>query len=174
MLKIITTITAIAGALLLNGCGAKPEALIKNHDANSLRAYVNISNGAGVPSWAANESKAFRNALEVAAATTLEKKFKYFAFIEPKEISNFDGSLLNSAEEILKKCSSSSLLALSVPDTGGLHKCGTYNTRASLSIVMFNEEQKDFTVFNAQEVLDYMKEKDLYGALEVNVKQLAS
>ena len=172
MLKTITTITAITGALLLSGCGAKPEALIKNHDTNSLRAYINIKNGAGVPSWSANESKAFRNALEVAAATTLEKKYKYFAFIEPKEISNFDGSLLNTAEEILKKCSPSSLLALSIPGTAGLHKCGTYNTNASLSIVMFNEEQKDFTVFNAQEVLDYMKEKDLYDGLAVDVKQL--
>lgn len=170
MLKIITIVTVVAGALLLSGCGAKPQAVIKNHDANSLRAYINISNGAGVPSWAANESKAFRNALEVAAATTLEKKYKYFAFIEPKEISNFDGSLLNTPKEILEKCSPNSLLALSVPGTAGLHKCGTYNTKASLSIVMFNEEQKDFTVFNAQEVLAYMKEKDLYEGLEIEAK----
>lgn len=172
MLKTTMTVTAIAGALLLSGCGAKPQALIKNHDANSLRVQVSINNGAGTPSWAANESKAFRNALEVAASTTLVKNYKYFAFIEPKEISNFDGSLLNTAEEILNKCLPNSLLALSIPGTGGLHKCGAYNTNARLSVVMFNEEQKDFTVFNAQEVLDYMKEKDLYEGLEVDVKQL--
>lgn len=35
---------------------------------------------------------------------------------------------------------------------------------------MFNEEQKDFTVFNAQEVLAYMKEKDLYEGLEIEAK----
>lgn len=172
MLKKITVIVFISAVLLFNGCGAKPKALLKNHNENSLRAYISISNGIGVPSWAANESDAFKSALEVAAVITLQQNYKYFAFFSPKEISNLDGSLSNTPEEILKKCLPSALLALHVPSTGGLHKCGTYNTKAKIGIEMFNEEQLDFTVFNAQEVIEYMKEKGLYEGLEVDVEVL--
>lgn len=172
MLKKITVIASIAGILLFSGCGAKPKALLKNHNDNSLRANIFISNGIGVPSWAANETDAFKSALEVAAVTTLQQNYKYFAFFSPKEISNLDGSLSNTPEEILEKCSPSALLALHVPGTGGLHKCGTYNTKAKLGIQMFNEEQLNFTVFNAQEVIDYMKERGLYEGLEVDVEVL--
>lgn len=171
MLKSIVITSSVLVALLLSGCGSKPKVAMQNYGSDSLRADISISNGAGVPSWSANESEAFENALETAAATTLQKGYRYFAIIEPKEISNFNGSLLNTPEEILTKCSSSSFLAISIPGTGGLHKCGTYNTNAKMSIVMFKEEQKDFTVFNAQDVIDFMKKENLFENLEPVVSE---
>jgi len=169
MLKFTTIIGTLAALLLFSGCGAKPKAYLKHYPNGTIRADVFVHNGAGVPSWSANESEAFENVLETAATVTLDKGYKYFAIITPKEISNIDGSLLNTTEEIFSKCVPNSLLFISIPGTGGLHKCGTQNTNANIDIIMYHEEQTDFTVFNASNVLAYMKEHGSYEAIEVDV-----
>ena len=169
MLKNISIIGAVSAALLLSGCASKPTAFVfKKGDIPE--ATIRVHNGAGSPSWSYNESKAFRNALEAAAESTLQKGFKYFAITSPKEIANTKGSLKNTAQELLEACSPSSLLALSIPGAGGLHKCGTHNTRAQFLIAMYNEEQTNFTVINAQKVIDYLKENDLYDNVGVEVQ----
>ena len=119
-----------------------------------------------------NETKAFRNVLEAAATTTIEKGYKYFAIVKPKEISNVSGSLRNTAKELIEVCSPNSALFLKIPGASGLHKCGTRNTTAMMEIAMYNEEQNNFTVINAQEVISYLKANDLYDANGVEIEEV--
>ena len=169
MLKKIS-ILSVASIILLSGCASKPTAMIPNSPSKLPQAVIRIANGAGAPSWSHNESKAFRNVLEAAATTTLQRGYKYFAIMKPDEISNTKGSLKNTAEELIAKCDPSSALFISVPGAGGLHNCGTYNTNATMSIAMYNEEQVNFTVIDAQAVIDYLKKNDLYDDNGVDIE----
>ena len=171
MLKQISILGVASAILLLSGCSSKPSALMVNKQGETPQAVIKISNGSGAPSWSYNESKAFRNALEAAATTTLEKDFKYFAIVEPTEISNISGSLRNTAKELIEVCDPSSVMVLNILGNSSLHKCGVYNTNASMKISMYNEEQNSFTVINAQEVIDYLKANDLYDDNGVEMKK---
>ena len=163
MKKRLLSTLSIVTIFFLSGCASKPKVTEDTYNGFTIPALViNVHNGAGAPSWAYNESKAFRNALEAAAEGTLHKGYKYFAIIEPREIANVKGSLRNTAKEIIEYCDPSSAMVLDFAGGNGLHKCGVSNTRAHMKIALFNEEQTNFTVFNAQEVLDYLKANDLY------------
>jgi len=170
MLKKISILSVASAILLLSGCASKPSALMINEQSKTPQAIIKIANGAGTPSWSHNESKAFRNVLEAAAITTLQKGYKYFAIIKPDEISNTKGSLRNTAKELIAKCDPNSALFLSIPGAEGLHKCGTYGTHAYMKIAMYNKEQVNFTVINAQDVIDYLKKEDLYDDNGVDIK----
>lgn len=171
MLKKLSLLSVVSAVLLLSGCASKPSALLVDGGrTGTQQASIKVSNGSGAPSWSYNESKAFRNVLEAAATSTLEKGYKYFAIYTPNEISNTKGSLANTAEELIAKCDPSSALFISVPGAGGLHKCGTYNTTAKMQIVMFNEEQEKHTVIDAQKVIDYLKANELYDDNGVEIK----
>ena len=169
MLKRIS-ILSVTSIILLSGCASKPEAIVTNSSSKHPQATIKIANGAGAPSWSHNESKAFHNVLEAAAAVTLQRGYKYFAILKPDEISNIKGSLKNTAKELIAQCDPSSTLFISIPGAGGLHKCGTYNTNATMKIAMYNEEQVNFTVIDAQAVLDYLKKHDLYDDNGVDIK----
>jgi len=156
--------------LLLSGCASKPKVTEDTYNGFAIPALViEVRNGAGAPSWAYNESKAFRNALEAAAEGTLQEGYKYFAIVEPREIANVKGSLRNTAKEIIEYCDPNSAMVLNFAGGNGLHKCGVRNTQAHMRIALFNEEQTDFTVFNAKEVLDYLKSNDLYDGNEIEM-----
>lgn len=170
MLKQISILCVASAMLLLTGCSSKPSALMVNKQGEAPQALIKISNGSGAPSWAYNESKAFRNALETAATVTLKRDFKYFAIVKPAEISNINGSLKNTAKELIEVCNPSSAMVLNIPGNTNLHKCGVYNTQAQMQIAMYNEEQNNFTVINAQEVIDYLKTNDLYANDGVEIK----
>lgn len=169
MLKQILIIAIASAMLLLSGCGAKPKATMLKINTENPSAEIKIDNGTGVPSWAANESKAFKNVLEASAKFTLQKGYKYFAIISPNEIANTNGSLRNTAKELLEHCTPNSSLVMNIPGVKGLHKCGTYNTKAILRISMFNKEQEEFTVINAQKVLDFYKENDLLSDEDIEI-----
>lgn len=162
--KSILASVVMALAVLFTGCASKPK--VTYSEDKELRAQIKIRNGAGYPSWAANESKAFRNALQAAANATLNKEYKYFAIIAPQSISNVDGSIKNTAKEVIEFCSPGAMMALSFGGAG-LHKCGTYNTNAIIAIALFNEEQTDFVVYNAQEVLDYYHAEEIYDDADI-------
>lgn len=171
MLKKITTTLAVTTAIIIiTGCASKPKALTIGKLQNAPEILVKVSNGAGAPSWSYNESKAFRNVLESAATITLQKGYKYFAIVKPAEISNIKGSLINSAKELLEKCDPASAAFINIAGAG-LHKCGTHNTNAALIIALYNQEQNDFTVFDAKKVIDYLKSKDLYEGKGVEAIQ---
>jgi hypothetical protein len=167
--KLLITVFTVA-VLLLSGCASKPKVTEDTYNGFTTPALViEVSNGAGAPSWAYNESKAFRNALEAAAEVTLQEGYKYFAIVEPREIANVKGSLRNTAKEIIDYCDPNGAMVLNFAGGNGLHKCGVYNTRARIRVALYNEEQTDFTVFNAQEVLDYLKTNDLYDGNGINM-----
>lgn len=148
----------ISSIVLLAGCASKPKVYFDPRTGDNT-ALISIMNGAGTPSWGSNESKAFRNALEVAARLTLKKGYKYFAIVKPDDISNLKGSLRNTAKELIEYCSPS---AANIFDFGQkLHRCGTYGTNAKLLIEMYNTKRTDYTVIDAKKVLEYLKKHEL-------------
>jgi hypothetical protein len=148
----------ISSIVLLAGCASKPRVYFDPRTGDNT-ALIRISNGMGAPSWGYNESKAFRNALEVAARLTLKKGYKYFAIVKPDDISNIKGSLKNTAKEVIEYCSPS---VINIAYFGQkLHRCGTYNTQAQLLIEMYNVKRTDYTVFDAKKVLEYLKKHKL-------------
>ena len=170
MKKIVIGILAVSAMFLLSGCGAKPSVTSKGRvlgDAPIL--HVIVSNGAGAPSYGYNESKAFRNVLEASAEGTLSKGYKYFAIMSPKAIANTKGSLKNTVPELIEKCSASSAMALSLT-RGNMRECGVRNTSAGMQIALYNEEQLDFTVIDAQAAIDYMKANGLYDGNGIEEK----
>lgn len=163
--KSILMSVVMALVVLFTGCASKPKVTYSND--KELHAQIQIRNGTGYPSWASNESEAFRNALQAAARATLNKEYKYFAIIAPQSISNVDGSIKNTAKEVIEFCTPGSMMALNFAGGTGLHKCGTYNTNAKIAIALFNEEQNDFVVYNAQEVVDYYHAEDIYDDTDI-------
>lgn len=165
----------IAGVvlLLLSGCGVKSKVFVSKSPMDQTgEAIIAIHNGAGkvISGWASRETRAFTNAIEVAATTTLENGYRYFAIVKPDEISNLKGSLINTAKEVIEKCSPSKLLQINIYNTGlGLHKCGTYNTRAKLVIAMYKTQPEDFTVFDAKEVIKYLEDNELFENRKIDV-----
>lgn len=153
-----------------SGCASKPMAISSGKYKTAPQLLIKVNNGAGVPSWGHNEKIAFANALESAATATLKRGYRYFAIVKPDVISNINGSILNTAQEILDKCLPSSANVLNIGNAG-LHKCGTYNTKASLLIALYNSNQTDFTVFDAKKVLDYLKQNDLYEGIEPQMSE---
>lgn len=151
--------------VVFTGCASKPK--VSYIEDKEVLATIKISNGSGYPSWAANESEAFRDALETAARATLNKEYKYFAIVAPQDISNLNGSIKNTAREVIEFCEPGSMMALNFAGGAGLHKCGTYNTNAKMVVALFNEEQIDFVVYNAQEVIDYYHAEDIYDDTDI-------
>ncbi len=168
MLKKISLVSVATAMLLFSGCGKKPQVKMLSHTSSESQAIVKIDNGAGTPSWAANENKAFRNSLEASAKLTLKKGYKYFAINAPKEISTTKGSLRNTAKELLDYCSANSLV-ISNFGGSGLHKCGVYNTRMNIMITMYKEEQDGFLVVDAAKLLTYFKANDLLSDDELEI-----
>ncbi|SFP29761.1 hypothetical protein [Hydrogenimonas thermophila] len=161
MLKKIIITMAISTTVIMTGCASKPKAITIGKLNDAPQILIKVRNGAGAPSWSYNESKAFRNVLESAATVTLQKGYKYFAIVKPNEISNIQGAMINSAEELLKRCDPADAAFINIAGAG-LHKCGVYNTKATLVIALYNKKPVDFTVYDAQQVIDYLKSKGLY------------
>ncbi len=160
MKKIIYLAYLSLAVFLFTGCAVKPKAtLAKNFNVYNPEYIVEIHNGTGSPSWAASEKEAFLNVLQASAITATRKGFDYFAIIKPDSISNKKGVLINTADELSKKCIPS---AFKVLDFGGLHKCGTYATNAVWKIQLFHKRPKDFLVYSAKDVINYLKAKDFY------------
>jgi len=169
--KIAITLTIVTAAIIMTGCAAKPKAIISKTPNNQApQAFIKIFNGNGntFSGWASRETRAFTNAIETAATLTLKKEYKYFAIVKPDEISNLNGSLINTAEEVIEKCSPSKILQFNFHGLG-LHKCGTRNTSARLVIAMYKEQPNDFPTYNAKKVIEYLKSKDLYEGQGVEI-----
>ena len=160
MKKIVYVMGFGLAVFLFTGCAVKPKAvLVSNFNVQNPEYIVEIHNGTGSPSWASSEKEAFLNVLQASAITATRKGFDYFAIIKPDSISNKNGILINTADELAKKCIPS---ALKVFDFGGLHKCGTYATNAIWKIQLFHKRPKDILVYSAKDVIKYLKEKDYY------------
>lgn len=98
--------------------------------------------------------------LQVAAETTLAKKHNFFAIVYPPKLSTFDGSLVSTPEEFLKKCD----VGLKNIYTFSLDPCSIHYHPRGVNLIIATFEQKPLKalVFDAKEVLKYLKDNDRY------------
>lgn len=110
--------------------------------------------------------------LQAAAESTIIKGNKYFTIISPEEISNKNGSLMNTADEFMEKCDTT------IADifTFKWGKCGLHKKNrfvGNMAIHMFKKAPSNVLVYNAQEIVDYLKTKEKYdheGTVKTIVK----
>lgn len=103
-----------------------------------------------------NKSTRSIHVLQNMADATLNEGYGYFAIARPHDISNFDNmSMMNTAEEFIAKCSSSSASILVL---GNNAKCGfvSNNVVATAAIFAFREQPKTMMVYDAQGVREYL------------------
>lgn len=169
MNRVVKFGAVLALGLVFVGCSSKPLVI---QDKNSGLTAIKINNGAGSPSWGANEKASTIDALQVAADATLSQNKSYFYIVKPDDISNEKGSMMNTAKEYIEKCTPSSGLMLNVGGAG-LHKCGVaYNTKAMLVIKIVDSQTNEIITYNAKDVVDYLKANGIYddGKKSVDLK----
>jgi len=160
MKKSIYLVGISLAAVLFSGCASAPVAVPTKHYTAQIPDYlIEIDNGMGSPSWAASEKEAFLSVLQASAETTIDQGFDYFAIAGPASISNRNGVMINTADELAKKCIPQAYKAL---DFGGLHKCGVYATKAVWRIQLFHKRPNDFFTYKASDVIKYLKRKGFY------------
>jgi len=101
-------------------------------------------------------------ALQAAAEATLKQNKNYFAIIEPSTISNLNGVLSNTAKEYIEKCETTlKKVLIHDLDPCGLHP---HNNRrwGIMTITTYKEQPADIMTYNANDVLAYLKSKELY------------
>ncbi len=111
--------------------------------------------------------------LQQASNFAISKNKKYFTIIAPKTVSSLDGSLINTAKGFIEKCSANTGDVF----VGGLDKCGIHGKSAGhegiIQIKLFDEEQDKVLVYNAKNVIEYLKDNDMYDDKPLEVRHLA-
>jgi beta-xylosidase len=109
--------------------------------------------------------------IQQAAAVTLKDNKKFFAFVHPRLVSNYHGSLMNTAEEFLDLC----YINVAEFFVKGGNPChfNIKPNKSMVQIVALNEQPNDFVVYNAQAVIDYLKANNIY-ADEIKTHEIAS
>lgn len=103
-----------------------------------------------------NFNNANRGALQAAAVSTRYRKGKYFAFVEPAPISNFNGALENTPEEFFKKCDVDMASFFAEPSPCKLHVTRTGH-QTIFTIAIFKEVPENILVYNADDVVKYLR-----------------
>ena len=98
--------------------------------------------------------------IQAAAETTLIKGKKYFAILSPSQMSNSNGVLINTPQEYFKKCEVSLTDILTFQSKG----CNLIPRRNNgiMTIKIFDEKPNDILVYDAKEVVKYLKDNDKY------------
>ena len=176
---VLKTVISLSATIAFVGCGSTKSCRVsKNYISNGNDAPIIFVSGKEKwrsPSAGYNIGTRNTHVLQNAAWMTLnyEKGYKYFAFHRPYAISNTKGSLINTAKEFMEKCVPSSANPFEV----GQGRCG-WSGRGAVEgamIVVFKEKPHDILVYDAKEVLDYLKANDIYrndGIEEQMVNQL--
>ena len=111
--------------------------------------------------------------LQNAADLTLSEGYRFFSFERPIELSNFDGSMINTAKEFIDKCTPSEGQIFDV----GNARCGLNGTtvKAGVLFVAFKEAPKTILSYDANEVKAYLQENKLYrdDSYEINEAAVA-
>ncbi len=170
--KILTVISALFLVLVISGCsynGAKiaPKE-ITNFNNESILLVQSAAPGAPSISRARDGEVAAWYAMQRASEITLDRKDSYFAIALPKLISNVDGSTMNTPEEFAKKCTNSSGASLaSAFDAFGFNSYGcNIHSRKTLksgflAIITYKKKPKKYLVYNANDVLNYLKKNEM-------------
>ncbi len=128
----------------------------KNDSSNSLSRASDIE-----------ESAYFT--LQHVAETAIARENKYFAVYKPKALSNFDGSTITSMKEFVAKCGTSAGGGFgSAFDAFGLNSyyCNIGGVpvvhTGFMEVAFYKEKPTNVLVWNAQNVIDYLKKEKLY------------
>jgi hypothetical protein len=172
MKKIATKMALLLmGGIILSGCAAKyvKEKCVFLPNIDKPVYTFEFASGDNSLTWDGKSEKLNAVTLQIAAEQTLDRGFKYFAFVYPKQISNVDGSLINTPEEFFKKCNSHFGYLKRVATLGFYSptgKCGINTDDGGLigrfAIIMYKKKPKDILVYDAKYVLDYLKKHGLY------------
>lgn len=99
-------------------------------------------------------------AIQVAAETTLKKKHNFFSIAYPERLSNFHGSLTNTAKGYFKECDIDTKNVLSFnTDPCRFHSKPRV---VHLAIETYLERPENVLTYDAKEVLQYLKEEGRY------------
>ena len=162
---------ASSAILVLSGCSGKSGALVVNEKSCQVAKYQNaycsqqsadtyIVDALGEYSSFVhtNLNNSIRASLQVSAELALQKDMKYFAIIEPQSVSNINGSMVTSVKEYLSKCEFA-MFENVVSSKCNIHKIPR---RTMLMIKLYKEQPADVLTFNAQNVLDDLKQLGYY------------
>ena len=162
---------ASSAMFIFSGCSGKSGALVANEKSCQVAKYKNaycsqqnvdtyIVDALGEYSSFVhtNLNNSIRASLQVSAELTLQKNMKYFAIIEPQSVSNVNGSMVTSTKEYLDKCEFAMLENLTTS------KCDIHRMprRTMLMIKLYKEQPKDVLTFDAQNVLNDLKQLGYY------------
>ncbi|MBE0497274.1 MAG: hypothetical protein IBX45_12720 [Campylobacterales bacterium] len=159
---------ALGMAVLFSGCSIASKAcnfnetpaMYQNTNTEVATFYVEGELESRTPSAARNTYTRNIHLLQNAAHLTLENGYSFFAFAHPKgEANNKEGSMINTAEEFIEKCTPS---ALKILNTG--QNCGwaTNNVNAKAIIYTFKERPSEMFTYDAAEVKHYLTENKLW------------
>ena len=171
MKKVLGLLVATICVLILSGCSGKSGALVVNEKSCQVAKYKNayceqkdkdtyIVDALGEASsfTHTNLNNSVRASLQVSAELTLQKDMKYFAIIEPKSVSNTNGSMVTSTKEYLDKCE------FAMFENVVSSKCDIHRMprRTMLMIKVYKEQPSDVLTFNAQNVISDLKQLGYY------------
>ncbi len=162
---------ASSAIFILSGCSGKSGAIVANEKSCQVAKYKNaycsqqsantyIVDALGEASTFThtNLNNSVRASLQVSAELALQKDMKYFAIIEPQSVSNINGSMITSVKEYLSKCE------FAVFENVVSSKCDIHRMprRTMVMIKLYKEQPADVLTFNAQNVLDDLKQLGYY------------
>lgn len=162
---------ASSAILVLSGCSGKSGALVANEKScqvakyknaycsqQSANTYIVDALGEYGSFTHTNLNNSVRASLQVSAELALQKDMKYFAIIEPQSVSNINGSMVTSVKEYLDKCEFAMLENLTSS------KCDIHRMprRTMLMIKLYKEQPSDVLTFNAQNVINDLKQLGYY------------
>lgn len=171
MKKIVALLITTISVLILTGCSGKSGAIIVNEKSCQVAKYKNVfceqkdkdtyivdALGESSTFTHINLNNSVRASLQVSAELTLQKNMKYFAIIEPQSVSNLNGSMITSVKEYLEKCE------FAVFEHVVSSKCDIHRMprRTQLMIKLYKEQPSDILTFNAQKVIDDLKQLGYY------------
>jgi len=172
---LVLTLTALVSIMLLSGCTKHPKyvgpAPKKSYDTDKVQDGELISitaqyvQGHGMlPGNNGIESVYYT--FQLAAEDTLNNNKKYFSIYRPIAISDFEGRGLKSEQDFIDRCiddAAPTVTAIAIQGQMISGYCGTtQRTTSNLEIVQFLEKPTNFTSFDAQKVLNLVKDNGYY------------
>ena len=169
--NLIALLILINAIFIFSGCAGKSSAYFVNEQSCKVAKYNNVfctqkdtdiyivdALGEYSSFVHVNLNHSIRAALQVSAELTLSKEMNYFAIIEPMSVSNVNGSMINSTKEFLDKCE------FAMFENAFSSKCNlhTMPRRTQLMIKLYKEQPVNVLTFNAQNVLNDLKQLGYY------------
>ena len=149
----------IAGAVLFSGCSQQQAAVarIKGESGTFRMAVHNYEEHSGIfRSISGNRDVHIKYLFQENAEFALSIGAKYFRVVRP-----FDSSadMMSTPAELRDRCFDH----LFIGNIIGSDYCVYIKKHVAMDTVQyFKERPKDFLVFDAQEIIDYLKDEDLY------------